>query len=318
MKKTENSNALAIVPHLNVPIIRNISRSTTEGLPLNKSLKQNCFLNEPVVLNLTLYSSFGIILDDLRLCCDNSTIECLSDSIILESNQEQTIKSSLISSTICDFNVTGLSYTIEGLKFQHNFHEKWQKMLMFSCLKTLPPLDVSIKIGHYGENMNSIELITGQSIEMILKLAFCDSNINSNEYQAHLFTNVPLLDSAIDTSQPIEVSFGKDNVFILQAPSSARTHSFFFKIVYTKIDEPYKDRTYTRNIDVFVRECVQIDSLLEKVASLRNLSSNSSISVSSGGKDELVIGPGLTGHLLTHNRVIDWSINNAKGQLTLC
>lgn len=318
LKKTQNSNFSAIVPHLNVPIIRNISRSTIEGLPLNKNLKQNCFLNEPVVLSLTLFSSFEIILDDLRLCCDNSNIECVSNSITLESSQEQTIKSSLISNTICDFNVTGLSYSIEGLKFQHNFHEKWRKMLMFNCLKTLPPLDVFIKIGHYAENMNSIELITGQSIEMILKLTFCDPTNNSSDYRAHLYTNIPFLDSTISSSQPIKVSFGKDNVFILQAPSSPRTHSFFFKIVYTKIDEPYKDRTYTRNIDVFVRECVQIDGLLEKVASLRNLSSNSSISISSGGKDNLVIGPGLTGHLLTHNHVIDWTINNAKGQISLC
>lgn len=317
IREVKKSNDNAIASHLNVPIVKNIVRSGVEWPP-TKGQRQNCFLNEPVLLNLTLYSNFNLRLSNVTLNCDNTDIECSSSDLVLEGGQDLTTKFSMKSSHLCDFNITELAFEIDGTKFYQKLNEKWCKLLKFTCLKTLPPIDVSIRIAHFSENMNSIELLTGQIVELSVKLVFQDASINPDEYRAKMVTNSNLLDLDYDPSQkPIEIAIKEANTFQLQAPSTARTHSIFFKITYCKSSEPLKERTYTRNIDLFVRECIQQDFVTQNVVSLRNLSSNHYVQISSGDHEKLEIDPGLTGTILAHNNTIDWIINNARGRINI-
>lgn len=328
---SHNTGVDTIFSHLNVPIVKNIVRSGVEWPP-GKGQKQNCFLNEPILLNLTLYSNFNLELQNLTLNCDNNDIECSSTNLTLEAGQDLTSKFSMKSSNLCDFSVTQLTFEIDGTKFNQKLNDKWCKMLKFTCLKTLPPIDISIRIGHYSENMNSIELLTGQIVDLSIKLVFQEALINPDEYDAKMVTNANLLgidkerkekekeeEGDYDSSQKkvISIALKEVNTFQLQAPSTARTHSIFFKITYCKTSEPYKERTYTRNIDLFVRECIQQDCCIENVVSLRNLSSNYYVQISSGDEKILEIDPGLTGSILARSSSIDWMINNAKGKINI-
>uniref|UniRef100_T1L348 Uncharacterized protein n=2 Tax=Tetranychus urticae TaxID=32264 RepID=T1L348_TETUR len=313
--KDDGENLLAT--NVNIPKIESITKCTIEGSSM-KGSRQICFLNEPMSLQLTLSSSFDIQLNDLQLLVDNSEVDCTSYEVNLESSQPFTVTCSLMPTAICDFNVIGLSFNILGTKFINHFNEKITKTLMFSCIETLPPINVTINIGQLTANSNTIELYTGQIVDLSILCNFTNESISDSIYQAKLTTNGNLKGFDGDSlKQPMPIKFGQNNSFQFQAPYLPKLFPLFFSISYHKTDEVIRERTVTRNISLRVRECLQLDGLFHSVVSLKNLSTSSSIILFSGENEKLEVGPGLTGHILAHDNYIKWESTNVHGDINI-
>ncbi|XP_053203719.1 trafficking protein particle complex subunit 8-like [Panonychus citri] len=315
--KSKEDEDDSTITHVNVPKIEDIVICTIEG-SISKGGRTICFLAEPLSLQLTLSSSFDIQLDHLKLLVDQDEVNCSPVNVNLEAGQPFKVTCSLVPTVICDFNLIGISFNILGVQFVNHFNERLTKCLHFSSIETLPPLDVTIKLGKTIANNNStIELFTGQIIDLTIECDFTDLNISKSTYQAKLTTNGNLKGFDCDlTKQSTPITMGEINSFQFQAPYIAKQFPLYFKIIYSRIGDN-RERTVTRNISLRVRECLQLDGLFHSVVSLKNLSTVSSLILFSGDNEKLEVGPGLTGHILAHDNYIHWEGLEIRGDINI-
>ncbi|RWS12872.1 trafficking protein particle complex subunit 8-like protein [Dinothrombium tinctorium] len=304
--------------NVQIPFTRSVRREAIEGsLLLNK--RQTCYVNECMNFHLTLRNSFSIILDNFKLMCNNADVICEPITVTLEPCDDQTVSLKVTPRTQCDIDFLGVEYKINNVSFVCEFHEKLLNLLKFKAVVALPPIDIGIKISTFIENTDAVELFTGEIVDLIITLQMKNLNEKWTPSKVILTTNGDLLVGEEPNKfieEQINLTFNEKNVFKLQAPAVAQTYSLYFKIDYYD-KETGKNRVLTKTVELFVRECLNVDGLVEDVISLKNVLSNNSITVFGRESESFELMPALTAHLLIGKQFVPWKCSNRKGVINL-
>ncbi|RWS25372.1 trafficking protein particle complex subunit 8-like protein [Leptotrombidium deliense] len=312
---TNNSKNLYL---LKVPFVRSVFRESVEGSNLlNK--RQICYVNEIVNVHLTLRNSFHIILNNFKLLCNTDDIVCEPISVELQPFDDQTVTLKICPKIQCDFDLLGVQYTLNNILFVCNFHEKLLSSLKFKSIVALPPIDIGIKVSSLVESVDAVELFAGEIVDLCISLKMSNSSETWIPSKVLLSSNCCILSGMEPNNfhnNPIVVKFNEKNFFKLQAPTVAKTYSLYFKVeCFDGLTN--KSRTFVKNIELYVRECLNIDGFIENVISLKNVLSNNAVTLIGELGNSCELYPALTAHILVNSDFVTWKFGDRKGVINL-
>jgi hypothetical protein len=311
-KRDSHSGSKQIRFLLNVPFIKSFRMEPIEGSLLTKGV-QSCFLREKVTFHFQLYSPFELNLSNLRLVTTTGNTESSRMDVTLTAGQEKCVTLCLIPKALGDFEIVGLEYeTINDLRARFQFSDKLANKFCMTATKALPPLTTNIRIGNNSEDADAVEMLTGEISDFVISVSLTDET-GWRPTRILLHSNAEITGHGDDRDRGIALQFGIENNFQIRAPTHSRSQSFYFRIEY--FDDNVKERRcMTRNMELFVRECLAFEGLVEGVLSLRNTLSVGPVTLQS--EDETVdLWPGLTAHILVRNSSIKWKSGVRQGFL---
>lgn len=318
---------------LNVPHIVSLRMDTIEGSSVYHSGQVTCFINEPVTFHITLYSPFSITIKQFILYTNVKSCETnVISSLDLDGAIEQTVTLTLVPRETGPLDILGIQFITHQSEIKATvlLDEKRAKKNRLLVIETLPLIKMDIQIGSYDVNVDAIEMLTGEYMPCKVTLLLCPTSNQFNSdwrpLSLKLLTNAQLLD--VNSRQVIPVSlespmsgidlqFGPDgNLFYLQAPFGHQSLTVTFRIEYR---DSRHSRTVTRRIEIYCRECIAIEGMIEGVVSLRNTLSAKAIQLTTDlNEDPLDLHPGLTAHVLVEeNQLIPWRCSSRQGFLSL-
>jgi hypothetical protein len=324
----------------NLPCVKSVRKESPEGTTTRRDGRHTTFLSEPLVLHVDLINGFPVRLCDVNLFTSDETVACSVTPIIDFENDfcEKSVTFSLIPSSAGNFDILGMEFTIAGgtklIRCKRHFNKSHSNRLRFLSIQTLPPVQVNIRAGSYADNVDAVELMSGETVDVDIRVNnWKITNASWRPSSIRLFTNAQLFRDGIEITHQnqgimnkqhsISLNWAESNIFTLRSPIDSRPHLLFFKIEY--FDESKKEsRTVGRSLEIYVRECLIVESVVERVVSLRNtLSTTIVLSVNQRNeKNDIVIEtlkvwPGLTAHILVSDSVISWSSFSRQGFLSL-
>ena len=295
-------------------MVKSLIKEEIEGSVLIKN-RSTCFFQEDIIIHITLWSSFNLTMNKMSLFCNMSEVDCIPIDVELNSDEEKTLAFKVIPQKLCDFDIIGLLYHYSEAEFFYEFNEKHRKSLLFTCIQSLPPLDLIISIPNQKET-DAVELLTGQLIELDIKISFKSASIDCKNCKAIMSTQANLIGFEDTLLNPIEIKFNSSNIFKLQAPFTAATHSIYFQVTCIELNSSVK-RTFTKTIEFYVRECLHLENQVNNVISMRNVLSSTSILISSFEDEKFDLMPGLTAHLLVKENLIHWKTDKCQGLINI-
>lgn len=322
----ENSIPTLTQFNLPIPCVKTIRYESIEGAFVRKG-RTSCFVRESMTFHMDLSNSFQLHLNDLTLFTSRGDIVSSRLNVTLEENESKTVTFIVLPESVGDFDVLGLEYNTNGVPCRHDFRDRLKKNLRFIAIESLPPIQVVIKIGSNAENVDAIEMMSGEVAELTVRASLATEGtwiptrvkMISN---AQLFTESQPVDCS---RQGVSLNWIEDNFFTIRAPLDSKPHTMNFSIEYYD-DGRRESRTVSRRVEIFVRECLVIEGLVEGVLSVRNTLSSGPITLSC--QDEsLELWPGLSAHMLVSpiqrsgsdqkDSVIPWSSFTRRGFLSV-
>ena len=313
-KRNSHSGSKHIRFLLQVPFIKSFKMEPIEGSFVRKGI-QSCFVREKITLHFQLYSPFELKLTNLRLVTTSSNTESSRTDVALMADSEKCVSLSLTPKTVADFEVLGLEYeTINDLRARLQFGDKLLKKLRMTAVTALPAIQTHIRIGNNAEDADAVEMLAGEIAEFVITVSLVE-NTDWRPSRLLLHSDAVIGGHANQKEKGIDLKFGVPNNFQIRAPTQSKSHSFFFRVEY--FDDTLRERrSATRNIEVYVRECLAFEGLVEGVLSLRNTLSSGPVTLQSD--DEVLhLWPGLTAHILLHDSCIKWQSGVRQGFLNL-
>jgi hypothetical protein len=302
---------------LDIPFIFSVIFEPIEGSLQHKHLN-TCFVNEEIIFKLCVLSPFQLVLHQLKFYTNNMNAICNTITSTLESNEETVIYLTVIPQIECDFEILGIEYKVDdSVLIKCEISDKIRKSLMFRSIKTLPLIEIDIGFPSLSDSiLGSTQVYSNEIIELFIRLT-CNQN-GFKPSNMIMTTNANIIKDFIDDKceTDIEVAFDSSNTFKIQIPSQTGLHSLYFKLRYTE-DNSRKSRTLTKTIDFNVNECLHLESMVEGVASLKNLLINESVFVNTFGNQTIEIPATLTAHVLVDGLSIPWSLSNRHGLIQL-
>lgn len=301
---------------LNVPFIKSLKMEPIEGSIIKKGT-QTCFRGEPVTIHFQLYTPFALRLDNLRLVTNNATTTSSRTCVDLAAESEKCVTLSVQPEEEADFEIVGMEYeTANELCARLIFEQKVVRMLRMVCVKALPPVHTSIQIGTNTENVDAVEMLAGETTQLFVTVNLVQ-DIDWMPSRIFLQSDAEVTDTsntaAVGTG--VSLNFGVRNCLQLRAPCDSKSHSFFFRVEYWD-DVVRERRSITKHVQVYVRECLVVEGLVEGVVSLRNTLSSGPVTLQSQNQ-VLHLWPGLTAHILLRDSSIKWSSGTRQGFLSI-
>jgi hypothetical protein len=238
-------------------------------------------------------------------------------TVVLDAQETKTIVLYSTATSECDFDLIGVEYeTSNGILARCNFSDKIRDSLKFAAICSLPPLDVHVKIALNAEDMDAVELYTGEIVELDLIVGTqIGHDASWTPSRITLETNANLLTSDKRKSKN-EIEFRTLCKYKVQAPSQAKSETVYFKIEYFDA-VTNKSRSTSRNVELFVRECLVVETSSANVVSVRNVLSTNYVTLFAQQDDAVELMPGLTAHVLCDNAVIPWTSSDRHGLLAI-
>ena len=304
-------NHFQIRKPVKTPTVKSLVVEEIEGSSLIKS-RSTCFYQEEIIIRATLWSSFGLTMNEMAIFCNTSQVDCSPLDVDLNPGEEKTLRFKVTPQKTGDFDLIGLVYRYSEAEFFYEFSQKQRKSLLFTCIQSLPPLDLTINIPNHKDT-DAVKLLTGQLIDFEIRISF-KSLVDCKPCKAVLSTQANLVGIQDTLINPIEIKFNSTNLFKIQASFVAGTHSINFQVTCIEMDSltPIK-RSFTKTIDFYVRECLVLENRVNNVISLRNVLSSTPILVSAHEDEKLDLMPGLTAHLLVNGDMIHWKTEKCTG-----
>ena len=323
--KELNGEEVARIVYLpNIPVVRSVRREPIEGTFTRRDGRHTCFLNEHLVVNMDIANGFPIRLIDVTLFTSDDQQEMVSCSVVSAVELEGDFREKSVAFLVTpietgNFDILGIEYTTGSasnvMRCRRHFHHKTLNQLRFFSLKSLPVIQVNLRIGSYADNVDAVEMMSGETCHMEITVNGNDSSWTPSSIK--LYTNAQLFKDGIDLKQTssevvVPLVWMQSNVFHLRSPIESRRHVITFRIEY---HDNKDSRSTTRKVEVYVRECFVVECVVQNVVSLRNTLSSMIILRGKEGSS-VQVWPGLTAHILLDS-IINWSSFSRQGFLSL-
>ena len=312
---------------LKIPEIKLVSKESSYDDSLDKSI---CFVNERTTFYLSTVSiGFKLQLNDFTLLCtDQESIETSREDLTIESSFDSptTINCWIYPKQACEFEfeLYGIEFKMNNITFIQRFKESLRKNLKFKCISTLPLLNCRLCLNdNNGKEIDAFEGLSSETIDLVIDL-------NKNNDRLEDLTSIKLITNANLTADEASKEFKVRNQlrifdlelnflnrFKLNLPYLCQNKCLDFKIEYTN---GRLTRSIKKNLQIYVKECLQIDHFVKNVISLRNILAYTSLNVTIPTKEQsFVLKPGCVGHFLIdkQDNCILWNSDNRNGSISI-
>lgn len=307
---------------LAIPEIKFVTKESSYDDAADKSV---CFVNERATFYLNTVSiGFKLELRNFSLLstCQQS-IETSKEDLIIEPNIESTtINCWIYPREVCDFELYGVEFQLNDITFMQRLKEKTRRHLKFKAVSTLPLMNCRLCLSERDrKEVDAFEGFSSEIIDLIIDLT--DNNDTLNDLTAiRLVTDANLTkdDQEFRTkgqSRVFDLELNRLNKFKLNLPYVCQNKCLEFKIEYSN---GKLTRSIKKSLQIYVKECLQIDHFVKGVISLRNILAYTSLNVIIPSKNEShALQPGCVGHFLLDrtDTCILWTSDSRNGCINI-
>ena len=308
---------------LRIPEIKFVTKESSYDDNADRSV---CFVNERATFYLNTVSiGFKLELRNFTLLttCQQS-IETSREDLVIEPNIESTtINCWIYPRQTCEFELYGVEFQLNEITFMQRFPEKISRHLKFKSIPTLPLINCRLCLS--GKGRKEVDAFEGFSSEIIdLVIDLNENNETLNDLTAiRLVTDANL--AAADgrefkikgQSRAFDLELNRLNHFKLNLPYVCQNKCLEFKVEYSN---GKLSRSIKKSLQIYVKECLQIDHFVKNVISLRNILAYTSLTVVIPGRGEsFVLQPGCVGHFLVDRMDVGirWTSEKRNGCINI-
>lgn len=308
---------------MKIPEIKFVTKESSYDDSLDKNI---CFVNERTTFYLNTVSiGFKLEIKNFTLLSsEQDTVETSKENLIIEPNIESTtINCWIHPKSVCEFELYGIEFQLNNITFIQRFKDNIRKNLKFKSISTLPLINCRLCLNEKSrKEIDAFEAFSSEIIDLIIDL---------NNNTEHDLTSIKLITNANLTSQEgkeftvknqlrtFELELNRLNKFKLNLPYICQNKCLEFKIEYSN---GKLTRSIKKNLQIYVKECLQIDHFVKNVISLRNILAYTSLNVTIPTKEQsFVLKPGYVGHFLIdkteQDNSIYWNSDSRNGIINI-
>lgn len=306
---------------LRIPEIKFVTKESSYDDTADKSV---CFVNERATFYLNTVSiGFKLELRNFTLLSTRQqSIECSKEDLVIEPNIESTtINCWIYPREACEFELYGVEFQLNEITFMQRFREKIARNLKFKSVPTLPLINCRLCLSEKGrKEVDAFEGFSSEIIDLVIDLTENDEMQDLTAIRLITDANLTAADGREfkikGQSRSFDLELNRFNRFKLNLPYVCANKCLEFKVEYSN---GKLSRSIKKSLQIYVKECLQIDHFVKNVISLRNILAYTSLTVLMPGSGEsFVLQPGCVGHFLVDRTDgIRWTSENRSGCINI-
>lgn len=265
--------------------------------------------------------------DFCLLTTDQDSIEVSKNDIVIEENSDlNSISCWIRPKRISEFELYGIEFQLENITFIQRFDDSIRKNLKFKSISTLPLINCNLYLNEKNKKeIDALEAFSSELIDLTIDLTK-NEQFAEQQMTIKLITNANLTmeDKYFKIKNQLRI-FNLElnclNQFKLNLPYLCKSENLEFKIEYSNNK---LQRSIKKNLQIYVKECLQIDHFVKNVISLRNILPYTSLnlriptSTNEQSANFVILKSGQVGHFLIDDkqdkrRLISWNTEMRNG-----